>query len=158
MATSPETTRRDAATGAEAVRVSQNLLRAHAAAVAVYRAEAKGQIGLVVNLVPVHPATESDADRVASQRMDAYVNRHFLDPALLGSIPEELPEMFGPSWHSIDSDDLARLRQPIDFVGVNYYLRIHVRDDPTAGPPRAQVVSPPDSSYTAMGWEIDRAD
>ena len=40
--------------------VSQNLLRAHAAAVAVYRAEAKQQIGLVVNLVPVHPATDSD--------------------------------------------------------------------------------------------------
>ncbi len=139
---------------AEAVQVSQNLLRAHAAAVEVYRTEADKQIGLVVNLVPVHPATDSPADRAAAQRMDAYLNRHFLDPAILGTFPEEFPDIFGAAWHELPSDELAQLKQPIDFVGINYYLRLLVKDDAAAGPPRAQVVSPPDRPYTAMGWEI----
>jgi beta-glucosidase len=143
---------------AEAAKVSHNLLRAHAAGVATFRAEATGQIGLVVNLVPVEPATESDADRAAANRMDAYVNRHFLDPALLGEFPPELPEMFGDAWPSLTPAEQATLKTPTDFIGMNYYLRIVVRDDPQggpdAGPTRAHVISPPDRQYTAMGWEI----
>jgi beta-glucosidase len=138
----------------EAVLVSQNLLRAHAAGVEVYRSEAEGQIGLVVNLVPVHAATDSSADQAAARRMDAYLNRHFLDPALLDTFPDELADVFGDAWQSLDSDEMARLRQPIDFVGINYYLRLLVRDEATAGPPRAAVVSPPDREYSAMGWEV----
>ncbi len=38
--------------------VSKNLLQAHAAAVAAYRASGKHEIGLVVNLVPIHAASE----------------------------------------------------------------------------------------------------
>lgn len=139
---------------AEAARVSQNLLRGHAAAVALYRSEWRDKIGLVVNLVPVEPATESEADRAAAVRMDAYLNRHFLDPALLGKFPDELPELFGDAWPAIDCDETSRLQAPIDFVGINYYLRIYVRDDPAAGPARAAVVSPPDRPRTALGWEI----
>ncbi len=139
---------------AEAARVSQNLLRAHAAAVAVYRSEWKQQIGLVVNLVPVEAATDAAADCAAAQRMDAYLNRHFLDPALLGKLPVELSDMFGEAWPAMAAEEVSRLREPIDFVGINYYLRIVVRDDPFAGPPRARVVSPPNCPRTALGWEI----
>ncbi len=143
---------------AEAAKVSQNLLRAHAAAVALYRTEWRQQIGLVVNLVPVHPATDATADRAAARRMDAYLNRHFLDPALLGEFPEELSEMFGEAWPTMTADELAQLRQPIDFVGINYYLRLFVRDASSAGrsggPPRVEIVSPPNCPRTALGWEV----
>lgn len=139
---------------AEAARVSHNLLRSHAAAVALYRTQWRNEIGLVVNLVPVEPATDSAADRGAAVRMDAYLNRHFLDPALLGKFPDELPALFGQAWPAIDSQSVAELRQPVDFIGVNYYLRIYVRDDPAAGPARAAIVSPPDRPRTALGWEI----
>ncbi|MGD9635044.1 MAG: GH1 family beta-glucosidase [Pirellulales bacterium] len=138
----------------EAALVSHNLLRSHAAAVALYRSHWKHKIGLVVNLVPVEPATDSAADRAAAVRMDAYLNRHFLDPALLGTFPDEMPELFGDAWPTIDREAAAALRQPVDFIGVNYYLRIYVRDDPAAGPSRATVVSPPDRPRTALGWEI----
>jgi beta-glucosidase len=139
---------------AEAARVSHNLLRAHAAAVIHYRTEWQDKIGLVVNLVPVEPATDSDADRAAAVRMDAYLNRHFLDPALLGQFPAEMPDLFGDGWPALSADEVSALRQPIDFVGMNYYLRIYVRDDASAGPARAAVVSPPDRPRTALGWEI----
>ncbi len=138
----------------EAAAVAKNLLRAHAAAVEAYRAEWKHAIGLVVNFVPIHPASETEADRRAAQRLDAYLNRQFLDPALLGEFPSDLPAMFGDAWPEWHPDDLAGVRQPIDFLGINYYLRLVVRDDPSAGPARARPVPQPNCPHTAMGWEI----
>lgn len=139
---------------AEAAIVSKNLLRAHAAAVAAYRSAWKHKIGLAVNLVPVHPASEKEADRQAAHRLDAYLNRQFLDPVLLGEIPSEMAEMFGREWPEWNAEELRRIHQPIDFVGVNYYLRLVVRDNPAAGPARASAVLEPNCPRTAMGWEI----
>ena len=75
----------------EAPIVTHNLMRAHGAAVDAYRAEGKHAIGLVVNLEPKYPASDSEADLAATRRADAYMNRQFLDTALLGRYPEELP-------------------------------------------------------------------
>ena len=47
-------------------------------------------IGLVVNLEPKYPASDSEADHAATARADAYMNRQYLDPALLGSYPPEM--------------------------------------------------------------------
>lgn len=138
----------------EAALVSRNVLKAHAAAVCAYRAVGKHQIGLVVNLVPIHAASESDADLEAANRLDAYFNRQFLDPVLLGSVPSELPEMFGSDWPTWTADDVHEIHQSIDFVGINYYLRLVVCDDPSAGPARARVVRQDTRPHTAMGWEI----
>jgi beta-glucosidase len=137
-----------------AAAVAKNLLRAHAAAVQAGRSAGDFQIGLVVNLVPVHPASESTADRAAAARLDAYINRQFLDPALLGESPPELAEIFGRNWQPWDVAELTRLQQPLDFVGVNYYLRLVVRDDATNGPTRSRTVQQADCPHSAMGWEI----
>jgi beta-glucosidase len=139
---------------AEAAAVAKNLLKAHADAVVAYRSIGKHSIGLVVNLVPIEPATDSAADRQAANRFDAYLNRQFLDPVLLGEIPNELAEMFGQVWPQWSADELRRIRQPIDFVGVNYYLRLVVADDPSAGPTRARIVLTPNCPRTATDWEI----
>lgn len=139
---------------AEAALVSKNLLKAHAAAVVAYRSMGKNSIGLVVNLVPVEPASDSSVDRNAANRLDAYLNRQFLDPALLGEVPSELAEMFGSAWPQWGADELREIHQPIDFVGVNYYLRLVVADDPSAGPARARIVLTPNCPRTATDWEI----
>jgi beta-glucosidase len=139
---------------AAAAAVAKNLLRAHAAAVQAGRATGDFQLGLVVNLVPIHPASGSPADRAAAARLDAYLNRHFLDPALLGEIPDELPDVFGATWQPWDAAQLSQVRQPLDFVGVNYYLRLVVRDDPTNGPTRSRIVPQANCPHTAMDWEI----
>src|SRR5512133_1744737 len=52
----------------EAPRAAHNLLRAHAASVAAYRAEGHHQIGLVVNLEPKHPASAGPQDLAATRR------------------------------------------------------------------------------------------
>lgn len=73
----------------EAPIASHHLLRSHAKAVQAYRAEGKHQVGLVVNIEPKYPATDSAADRAATERAHAYMNRQYLDPVLLGSYPDE---------------------------------------------------------------------
>ena len=56
------------------------------------------EIGLVVNIEPKYPASDDPKDLAATNRADAYMNRQFLDPALLGSYPQEMKEIFGDAW------------------------------------------------------------
>jgi beta-glucosidase len=133
---------------------AHNLLRAHAAAVQAYRAEGHHQIGLVVNLEPKYPATESTEDFAATMRADAYWNRQYLDPVFLGAYPPELAEIFGPAWPAFPAADLDFIRQPLDFLGVNYYSRQVVRHDPQDWPLQAARVRQPHSTYTSLDWEV----
>jgi beta-glucosidase len=137
----------------EAAAVAHNLLRAHGAAVAACRAGGARRVGLVVNLEPKDPATDSAADLAAAARADAYMNRHFLDPVFLGQYPEELPAVFGEAWPVHPAADFDGIRAPLDFLGVNYYSRSVVRDDPAAftGASRVRQDGAP---HTEMDWEV----
>ncbi len=57
------------------------------------------------------------------------MNRQYLDPVFLGRYPEELKEIFGEAWPDWPAEDFALIRQPIDFIGVNYYTRSVTRFD-----------------------------
>ncbi|HEU4564766.1 MAG TPA: GH1 family beta-glucosidase [Gemmatimonadaceae bacterium] len=139
----------------EAPIAAHNLLRAHAAAVQAYRAEGRdGRIGLVVNLEPKYPASAAPADLAATRRAEAYMNRQFLDPVFLGKYPEELREIFGDAWPEWPAEDLALIRQPIDFLGINYYTRAVVADGPGHPPVRERRVPQPRHTHTEMGWEV----
>ncbi len=46
-----------------------------------------------------------------------------------------MPDLFGDGLDGLDDGGAAaQSRQPIDFVGINYYLRLVARDDPSGGP------------------------
>jgi beta-glucosidase len=139
----------------EAPIVSHNLLRAHGVGVQAFRAEARsGQIGLVVNLEPKDPATTSPRDARAAQRGDAYMNRQYLDPVFTGCYPDEMRDIFGAAWPDFPASDFALIQQPIDFLGINYYTRGVVRDEPMALPLRTAYVRQPEHGYTETGWEV----
>ena len=138
----------------EAPIATHNLMRAHGAAVQAYRASGRHAVGLVVNLEPQAPATSDPADVAAARRVDAYMNRQYLDPALLGEYPAELAEIFGEAWPAWPERDFDQIRQPLDFLGVNYYTRGVRRHDPSAWPHAAAVVRQPRSTYTETGWEV----
>jgi beta-glucosidase len=139
----------------EAPIASHNLLRAHGRGVQAFRAEARtGQIGLVVNLEPKDPATKSAADKAAAQRGDAYMNRQYLDPVFKGRYPDEMREIFGEAWPDFPAEDFKLIGQKIDFLGINYYTRGVVRDDPTALPVRIAYVRQPEHAYTETGLEV----
>jgi len=138
----------------EAPIAAHHLMLAHGAAVQAYRALGRHRIGLVVNIEPKYPASSSEADLAAARRAHAYMNRQFLDPAIHGSYPEEMREIFGEAWPDWPASDLVRIRQPIDFIGLNYYTRSVVRFDAQNWPLRAATVHQPQSTYTQTGWEV----
>lgn len=138
----------------EAPIASHNLLRAHGAAVETYRATGRHEIGLVVNIEPKYRASEDPADVAATARAEAYMNRQYLDPVCLGRYPEEMAEIFGEAWPQWPAQDLARIRQPIDFLGVNYYTRSVTRHDASAWPLKACAVRQKQATYTETGWEV----
>ncbi|GAA0709986.1 GH1 family beta-glucosidase [Dokdonella soli] len=137
----------------EAPITSHHLLRSHGMAVQAYRAEGRHEVGIVVNLEPKYAASDSAEDRAAMQRADAYMNRQYLDPVFLGRYPDELREIFGEAWPEWPDEDYALIRQPIDFLGVNYYTRSVTRHDPASWPLRASAVRQ-DATYSETGWEV----
>jgi len=133
---------------------AHNLLRAHGSAVQAYRAEGRHQIGLVVNLEPKYPAAETAEDLNATMRADAYWNRQYLDPVFLGGYPPELSDIFGEAWPAFPDADFDLIRQPLDFIGVNYYSRQVVRHDPADWPLAAARVRQPRQTHTGLEWEV----
>ncbi|HEX6901257.1 MAG TPA: GH1 family beta-glucosidase [Thermoanaerobaculia bacterium] len=138
----------------EAPIASHHLMLSHAAAVEAYRAMGKHRIGLVVNLEPKNPASDRPEDLAATARADAYMNRQYLDPVFLGRYPEEMREIFGEAWQEFPVAELDRIRQPIDFLGINYYTRSVTRDDPKALPVRAGREIQKRHAYTETSWEV----
>lgn len=138
----------------EAPRAAKNLLLAHAAGVEAYRAEGKGRIGLVVNLEPKYSASERPEDLAAVARADAYMNRQYLDPALLGRVPEGLASIYGEGWDEPNAAELAAMKAPVDWIGVNYYTRAVVQDDAHDWPVREGRVHQRQATYTETGWEV----
>ncbi len=137
----------------EAAAVARHLLLAHGAAVEAYRGTAKGAIGIVLNLEPRQPASEAGDDVAASARADVYFNRQYIHPLFTGRWPEGLPEILGPACRELTPEERARVSQPIDWLGVNYYSRRVTRRG--AEPPlEAEDVPADPARSTDFGWEI----
>lgn len=139
---------------ASAPRVAHNLLRAHGAGVQALRAAGARQVGVVLNLEPKVAATDRPADIAAAARADAYMNRWFLEALTDGRYPAELAALFGAAWPAFPAADFDLIRAPLDWLGINYYTRGVMRDDPAAPVPHAAHVRQPGSLYTELGWEV----
>jgi beta-glucosidase len=141
----------------EAPVATHNLMRSHGMAVQRFRASSAaktGKIGIAINLEPKYPASESPEDLDATRRADAYMNRQYLDPVFLGSYPKELTEIFGEAWPDWPADDMRLIRQPIDFLGINYYTRNVTRYYREVLPLRARGVPQPGRITTQTDWEV----
>ena len=141
----------------EAPIAAHNLLRSHGLAVERFRfskAAKRGKIGITVNLEPKYPASDSPEDLAAVRRADAYMNRQYLDPVFLGRYPDEMREIFGEAWPAWSVEDMRLIKQPIDFLGVNYYTRRVERYHPDFLPLRTKHVPQPDHIHTETHWEV----
>ncbi len=138
-----------------ALRVAHHLLVSHGQAVLALRTELPktAKIGIILNITPTYPATDTDEDRQAARRYDGVANRMFLDPLFKGEYPADMVEMFGPLFPEIRPGDLQTIAAPLDFVGLNYYMRAVMHYDPDTPILQASQVFPPESEYSQM-WEI----
>ena len=109
---------------------------------------ATASLGIVLNMAPAVPATDSPADAEQARLDDARGRRWFTDPLFKGHYPAELLAEMRDGTPDVQPGDLQAVATPIDFLGINYYSR-HVA---SAGQP----YKPGDAGLplTDMGWEI----
>lgn len=138
----------------EAPLAAHHVLLAHGLAVQAYRSHGAHDIGLVVNIEPKYPASSNATDQAATRRADAYMNRQFLDPALLGRYPEEMADIFGDAWPQWSDADLRTIQQPLDYIGINYYTRSVVRHDESQWFMHASGVPQREATRMETGWEV----
>lgn len=137
-----------------AVHAAFHLHLAHGLATHAIRAAAPGaRVGIVNCLTPCEPATSRDADRAAAVRADGHLNRWWLDPLHGRGYPADMLELYGVDLPERPGD-LETVAAPLDWLGVNYYSRQLIADDPLGLPPRARPVYLPGERYTAMDWEV----
>ena len=131
-----------------ALQVNHNLLVAHGLAVQAMRGvDPSIQAGIVLNLWPSDPASDSLEDAAASETNWQRYDTLFLDTLFQAHYPVEFIKNAGGNLPDIHPGDMALMSQELDFVGINYYSRNLVG---TQG-----VINPvPGSEYTEMGWEV----
>lgn len=117
------------------------------------RAKVSGaRIGTTMALQPCRPEGDAPQNLIASSAFDALWNGGFLDPVLKGAYPKPAEEAIGAL---LLPGDLDITKQPVDFVGVNYYSPIYVKLDLNS-PARIGFGRPPKGSpRDAFGREID---
>jgi len=131
-----------------ALQVNHNLLVAHGLAVQAMRGvDPSIQAGIVLNLWPSDPASDSLDDAAAAETNWQRYDTLFLDTLFQAHYPVEFIKNAGGNLPDIHPGDMALMSQELDFVGINYYSRNLVG---TQG-----VINPvPGSEYTEMGWEV----
>ncbi len=132
-----------------AFQVAHHLLLSHGMAVAAVRKTHPDlQLGIVLNLSPIYPASESPADIAKAKLDDGYIVRWYMDPLFRGEYPQDVWTDLGADAPIVQDGDMATIAQPLDFVGVNYYTR----NFSSSGNPwdvRANA-----ARVTDMGWEV----
>jgi beta-glucosidase len=136
----------------DAMVVAHHLLLGHGRAAIALRAAGATSIGCANNHAPMWPASDDEADVGAAKLFDAVWNGMFAEPMLFGRYPRDLELLVEPF---IEPGDMATIRQPLDFYGVNYYnpMRIAASEDEEADMPFEQrvVVGYP---LTDFGWPV----
>jgi beta-glucosidase len=145
---------------AGALRVAHHVLLSHGRACPVIRKNVPdARVGIVLNLTPSTPASDSAEDTDASRWFDGFFNRWYLDPLFRGSYPEDVINDRIAAGHLENSElpfvrpgDMETISAPLDFLGVNYYSRVVMRAGEGGRPEGVRMV--PDGELTDMGWEV----
>ena len=135
----------------DALPVGHHLLVAHGRAAIALRAAGATSVGCANNHAPIWPASDDPADVGAAKLFDSLWNSHYLEGMLLGRYSEDLTMLLEDH---IRDGDLATMRQPLDFYGLNYYnpMRIGAASE-TDGIPfeSREVLGHP---VTDFGWPV----
>ena len=150
------------ADASQAYQAAHHLLLSHGQAVQLFRQGGySGQIGIVLNIAYFQPAPGRDgilppANLAACQRAHEQQAALFLDPLFKGHYPETSFDWIGPHAPRVKAGDMELIRQPIDFLGVNYYMTLAVSFHHRTGLLKLSMdqVSAPGWGRTEMDWGV----
>ena len=135
----------------DALWAAHHLLLAHGRAAIELRAAGAASVGCANNHAPMWPASDGEADVGATKLFDALWNGLFLEPMVLGRYPADLAPLMGDI---VRPGDLATIRQPLDFYGVNYYSPIRVAAAEEGAENPFRFVPLLGHQQTAAGWSV----
>jgi beta-glucosidase len=139
---------------AAGMQACHHVLLSHGRAVDAVRAMVPGaRCGITLSLHPIHPASDAEADRAAARRHDGLRNRWFLDPLHGRGYPADTLAELGAAAPKVEPGDIETIARPVDFLGINYYFREVVADDPSLVM-RARVIEHEAKERTGFGWEV----
>ncbi len=134
---------------ATAAQVSHHLLLSHGLAVRALRAEgSRARLGIVLNLAPVHAATDREPDLARARLEDGRLVRWYMDPLFRGAYPDDVLAFLGADAPRVEPGDMGAIAAPMDFLGINYYSRTVASADGTWRAGGSGL------ALTDMGWEI----
>jgi beta-glucosidase len=130
-----------------ALPVAHHQLLGHGLAVRAVRAAVPGaEVMITNNLTPVIAD-----DPAAGMAYDAFHNRLFTDPVLLGSYPSFLFALLG---EVVRDGDLDVISAPLDALGVNYYNPTRIGAPAADSPLPFEMLPIPGVPVTAFGWPV----
>ncbi|HEU4812432.1 MAG TPA: GH1 family beta-glucosidase [Nocardioides sp.] len=135
----------------DALPAAHHLLVGHGRAAIALRAAGATSVGCANNHSPMWPASDDEADVGATKLFDALWNGMYVEPMLLGRYPADLMPLLEDV---IEPGDMATIRQPLDFYGINYYnpLKISAAGEEADMPYKiGELVGYPTTDF---GWPV----
>ncbi|XP_048324412.2 beta-glucosidase 11 isoform X1 [Ziziphus jujuba] len=112
--------------------VTHHILLAHASAARLYEKRYKdkqhGFIGMNIFQYWFVPFTNSITDKIAAQRAKDFYIGWYLNPLIFGDYPEIMKKNVGSRFPAFTSLESERIKGSFDFIGLNYYNTMHVKD------------------------------
>jgi beta-glucosidase len=132
-----------------AMQVAHHLLLSHGLALQALRADGcRARLGIVLNLSPIGPATDSPEDVAAARLEDGHSVRWYMDPLFKSQYPADVWQHLGGDVPHVHDGDMTAIATSMDFLGINYYTRGVVSASGAWSPQTSG------KRLTDMGWEI----
>ncbi|GAA4815989.1 GH1 family beta-glucosidase [Nocardioides caeni] len=135
----------------DALAAGHHLLVAHGRAAIALRALGAQSIGCANNHAPIWPGSDDPADVGAAKLFDTLWNGHYLEGMLLGRYSDDLMMLVE---HHVRDGDLATMRQPLDFYGLNYYNPMRIAAAPETAELPFEFLDVVGYPTTDFGWPV----
>jgi beta-glucosidase len=136
-----------------AVKASHYVCLGHGLGVQAARKETKKPIGVVLNFTPGRLETKTKINTEALERYEAVTNTWYLSAIMKGNYPDvalqDLEVYLPNGW----KQDLLTIKEPIDFIGINYYTTVLLK----SGGDKFPFVEFIERNLpkTDMGWDVE---
>ena len=136
-----------------AVKASHYVCLGHGLGVQAAREETKKPIGVVLNFTPGRLETKTKINTEALERYEAVTNTWYLSAIMKGNYPDvalqDLEVYLPNGW----KQDLLTIKEPIDFIGINYYTTVLLK----SGGDKFPFVEFIERNLpkTDMGWDVE---